>query len=259
MMPTMWRCKHIATIDSTQREVLRRITAECREAASGTNQTPLALWTLQQTRGQGSHGRRWQDSRDGGLALSMGWPSPDRASSWWALPARISLLVLRVLERLYPEIQAQLGLKWPNDIVAGDAKLAGVLVSRHAIGSVDWWIVGVGINLSWQDPSAVDRPVADLKRLGVRVSDPAALVHALCQDLHDLWTDDHPDQGWEQEFMRRDVLVDCRVSVVHPLTGAVLQRGWHRGVNDQGQLLLECENQTMTITIGELSLRGDIL
>ena len=259
MMPTMWRCEHIATIDSTQREVLRRITAECREAASGTNQTPLALWTLQQTRGQGSHGRRWQDSRDGGLALSMGWPSPDRASSWWALPARISLLVLRVLERLYPEIQARLGLKWPNDIMAGNAKLAGVLVSRHAIGSVDWWIVGVGINLSWQDPSAVDRPVTDLKRLGVTMSDPAALVHAVCQDLYDLWTGDGLGLHWEQEFMRRDVLLNCRVSVVHPLTGEVLQHGWHRGVNDRGQLLLECQDQIMTVNIGELSLRGDIL
>jgi len=47
--------------------------------------------------------------------------------------------------------------------------------------------------------------------------------------------------------------------LVHPLTGEVLQHGRHRGVNDQGQLLLECQNQIMTVNIGELSLRGDIL
>lgn len=258
-MPIMWRCEHIPTTDSTQWEVLRRITAECHAAASVAAPTPLALWTLQQTHGQGSHGRRWQDSRDGGLAISMGWPSGHDASPWSALPARISVCVLQTLERLYPEIQARLGLKWPNDIMAGNAKLAGVLVSRHSIESIDWWIAGVGINLAWEAPSTVDRPVTDLKRLGVTMSDPAALVHAVCQDLYDLWTGDGLGLHWEQEFMRRDVLLDCRVSVVHPLTGEVLQHGRHRGVNDQGQLLLECQNQIMTVNIGELSLRGDIL
>ena len=259
MMPTMWRSEHIPTTDSTQREVLRRITAECHAATTAAAPTPLALWTLQQTHGQASHGRRWQDSRDGGLAMSMGWPSGHDASPWSALPARISVCVLQTLERLYPEIQARLGLKWPNDIMAGNAKLAGVLVSRHSIESIDWWIAGVGINLAWEAPSTVDRPVTDLKRLGVTMSDPAALVHAVCQDLYDLWTGDGLGLHWEQEFMRRDVLLDCRVSVVHPLTGEVLQHGRHRGVNDQGQLLLECQNQIMTVNIGELSLRGDIL
>lgn len=262
-MPIMWSCEHISTIDSTQREILRRINAASGQGSSDAKSflSPvepsrgLALWTLRQTQGLGSHARRWHDSPQGGFACSMAWPEDQHALPLSALPARLSLLVLRTLERTYPVLSGRLGLKWPNDLLVGEAKLAGILVSRHQVAGVVWLIAGIGINLFWALPPSLDRPVTDLKSLGVDVADPAALAHAICADIQAFRSGECLGQNWEQEFMRKDTLAGSVVDVVHPATGDVLHRGVHAGITALGQLLLESDRSTIAINIGELSLR----
>ena len=56
-------------------------------------------------------------------------------------------------------------LKWPNDVLAGRAKIAGVLLER----SDDWVVIGAGVNLV-NHPDLPDRPSNDLAALGALVS-----------------------------------------------------------------------------------------
>lgn len=255
MMPRMLVCEHIETVDSTQKESLRRILQGADTDLSQEPMKPFALWTLQQTQGLASHGRRWQDSIGGGLALSIAWPESIERTALPALPARLSVLVLSVLERTYPTLHQRLGVKWPNDIISADAKLAGVLVSRHQAKGLVWLIAGIGVNLLWKEPPQLERPVTDLKTLGVMDPDPAMLVAEIFSELQRLWQGEILTHGWEQEFMKRDTLLGCTVDVVHPLTGKVLQRGENNGVSAAGDLLLQVGRETVPVKIGELSLR----
>lgn len=245
-MPRMWPCERLDSIDSTQRELQRRL-----DALSG----PAAVWTTRQTAGVGSHGRAWRDSPDG-FAWSVAWPlsgkDPVEAAAW---PARLSLMALQVLEQVFPQTKDRLALKWPNDVMCGEGKLCGVLVSHHRVAGKSWLVAGIGINLSWPIAPSLDRPVADLRSLGVVVSSPALLANSLCRAIDALWS--HTvDLQWSSEFSRRDIFLGRQVAVVHPHTQDILKHGLHQGVDAQGRLLLFSEGQLVPVQIGELSLRS---
>ncbi len=239
----MWPCERLESIDSTQREMQRRLSS-----LNG----PAGVWTTRQTAGIASHGRAWKDSPDG-LAWSVAWPAGQSPVAVGAWPARLSLMVLEVLESLYPVTQDRLGLKWPNDVILGQGKLCGVLVSQHHHAGRAWLIAGIGINLSWPVAPALDRPVADLRSLGV-IADPAVLAANLCKAIDLLWSCP-ADLQWSGEFSRRDVMLGKSVAVVHPQTQEILHRGLHQGIDAQGRLLLFSEGRLLPVQIGELSLK----
>ncbi len=256
MMPRMWPCERLATIDSTQRELLRRLTS-----APNQHRDPFGLWTTAQTQGIGSHGRQWIDS-PGGLALSLGWPesltsrpaAPDPA---W--PLRLSLAVMQTLEEFFQLTDAMLGVKWPNDIMARGSKLGGVLVSRHQVQGRWWLIAGIGINFSWPSPPDISRPVIALEDLGVSQAPSAAIVMALSAAVQGLCQHSGSDteRAWVDEFHRRDLYANQRVIVVHPVSGKPLAAGCNRGVIPSGALRLEIDGAERLIEVGELSLRED--
>lgn len=96
-----------------------------------------------QTDGRGQRGRRWDDGQGRTLPVSFAFPS---TLSDVGLAARAGLGALAACRLHAPS--ADIGIKWPNDIVvrdaSGDRKLAGVLVERREGVAV----VGVGINVS---------------------------------------------------------------------------------------------------------------
>lgn len=250
----MWPCERLESVDSTQREMQRRL---------GLLNGPAAVWTTRQTAGIASHGRSWKDSPEG-LAWSAAWPASQgpqvglqvgpQVGLQGAWPARLSLMVLEVLEGLYPATRGRLGLKWPNDLMVAEGKLCGVLVSQHHHFGRPWLIAGIGINLCWTKPPGVDRPVADLRSLGVK-ADPALIAEHLCTATASL-SACSPDPRWSAEFSRRDVMLGRQVAVVHPHSGETLHTGLHQGIDAQGRLMLFSQGRLLPVQIGELSLRS---
>jgi BirA family biotin operon repressor/biotin-[acetyl-CoA-carboxylase] ligase len=247
----MWPCEWIETTESTQTDALQRL--------SRSAGRPFALWTTRQTRGLGSHGRRWHDSPDGGLAVSLAFPEPRHAEALSVWPLKISLAVVRAIESCYPELQGRLGVKWPNDVLVGDAKLAGVLVSRQRCSGQWWLVAGVGINLQWMATPGLDRPVADLASLGITNPDPAALLDSLCRVMDRLACEGSLPEwsaGWRAEFVSRDVFAGRSVRIVHPFDDRELEVGRNCGVTDTGELRIDTgQGGIRLLAVGEVSVR----
>jgi BirA family biotin operon repressor/biotin-[acetyl-CoA-carboxylase] ligase len=93
-----------------------------------------------QTAGRGRNGRHWV-SDQGGLWLSAVVPSPGDPAQWAMLPLAGGWAVLTVLHALGV---AAARLRWPNDILVGRQKLAGILVDRF---STEAAVVGIGLNV----------------------------------------------------------------------------------------------------------------
>jgi BirA family biotin operon repressor/biotin-[acetyl-CoA-carboxylase] ligase len=101
-----------------------------------------------QTGGRGRTGRAWI-SDSGGLWLSAVLPAPGPRKKWSILPLGAGWAIIETLRSIGVE---GLRLRWPNDILAGRRKLAGLLVEQYRPETA---VIGFGINLANQ-PAAVD-------------------------------------------------------------------------------------------------------
>jgi len=117
-----------------------------------------------QTGGRGRTGRTWI-SDAGGLWLSAVLPAPGPRKKWSILPLGAGWAVIEALRGIGID---GLRLRWPNDILAGHRKLAGLLVEQYQPETV---VIGVGINIANRpdalESSLVGRTI-DVKELAGR-------------------------------------------------------------------------------------------
>jgi BirA family biotin operon repressor/biotin-[acetyl-CoA-carboxylase] ligase len=102
----------------------------------------LLLAAEEQTAGRGRRGRRWYSARGNGVTFSLSrtMRRPLREIAGLSLVAGVA--VARALRTL----GVQAALKWPNDVVVGEAKLGGILVETRGNEREVLAVIGVGIN-----------------------------------------------------------------------------------------------------------------
>lgn len=212
---------------------------------------PLAeghwLIALAQSAGRGRQGRQWQ-SPSGNfhgstlVRLRAGDPPPQTLALVAAIAAHDAVRVASE-GRVYPQ------LKWPNDLLVGGAKLAGILLER----SGDAVIAGIGVNLA-QAANLSNRRTVALANLGVAVT-----VEAFAPVLADCFA---AARGkWRSEPLTATIA--AWVARAHPrgtpltltegpdagLTGAF------DGLEEDGSLRLAlADGRTLRIVAGEVSL-----
>jgi BirA family transcriptional regulator, biotin operon repressor / biotin---[acetyl-CoA-carboxylase] ligase len=136
----------------------------------------VALITDHQTEGRGRLDRTWMTKPGESIALSLAFPwsseAQELSGSW--VPLLVGATLVRVLHR---HGLGEASLKWPNDVVVGQKKLAGILCEWVPEGYV---IVGVGLNV---DFSADKPPSPRATALGHHVSVTDCLVDSLLAEV----------------------------------------------------------------------------
>lgn len=158
---------HHSTTDSTNERALATLSV-------GTGRHLDVHIADVQTEGRGRRGRPWLSTPGEGLFLSLVWCPPSLASGA-ALTVAAGLGTLSAVRSLgLPGAK----LKWPNDLVLGGAKLAGVLVETRGLSaSSPAYVVGIGLNVgqeSFPDWLAQERPVTSLALAGLATTIGAA-------------------------------------------------------------------------------------
>lgn len=121
---------------------------EARDAATDRDAI-VVVATARQTQGRGSRGRSWRGC-DGNLFMTLALPVEPISIPLTLVPLRIGTLIAPLLQRqLDDESAPRLRLKWPNDILIGDCKVAGILIETSASNHL---LVGVGINVAGAPP-----------------------------------------------------------------------------------------------------------
>lgn len=110
----------------------------------------LLVLADEQTAGRGRHGRTWVAPAGSSLLLSLVLRPGVAVPAAGLLPLLAGLVLAETVSRHLPE--ADVTLKWPNDLLVGGAKAAGILAESSA-GAV---VLGMGVNVDWR---GVDRPV----------------------------------------------------------------------------------------------------
>jgi BirA family biotin operon repressor/biotin-[acetyl-CoA-carboxylase] ligase len=140
---------------------------------------------------------------------------------------------------------SEAGLKWPNDVLAGGGKLAGILaeVAKPAV------VIGVGLNVT-QAPEEV-AGATSLLDLGVAAPDRDQLVCSLLRELGGRITQwRSADPRLAADYRSRSLTIGTRVRAQLPGGKEIV--GTARDIDDQGRLCLENEGETVVISAGDV-------
>ena len=226
-----FRC--LPTVSSTL-DVIHELAAE--GAPAGT-----IVVADEQVSGRGRYGRKWHSASSVGIWLGL-LARPATRAGVGVLSPRVGLLTADALEALGLEV----ALKWPNDVVVRDRKLAGILCeARWLSDQVQWVAIGLGINVHGPLPSelgnsacAVEDFIAGITRVRVleqliprlgTLSDAPALSDAECA-----------------AFARRDWLIGREL--VEPIKGRA------RGIDSDGALVVETPRGIEAVSGGTVQL-----
>jgi BirA family biotin operon repressor/biotin-[acetyl-CoA-carboxylase] ligase len=202
------------------------------------------LVALRQDSGKGRHGRVWEsiDGNFHGSTLVQLGPTDPPAP---ALALVAGLALIEAVELAAPG--APLLLKWPNDLMLGDAKLAGVLLER----SGDRVVAGFGVNLAGAPPIA-GRKTAALK--SIQEITPEAFAPLLAGKFSQLlaaWRSSDPAQ-FAQAWLARAHPVGSALEV-HSGPGERIA-GTFDGVEPDGAMRLKRDGMIDIIRAGDVSL-----
>ena len=216
--------------------------------------------TDNQTAGRGRHGRTWQSPPGSGLALSVAFTFAESPENLPALTLAIGLGAIQALEDLHI---AGVQLKWPNDLIAGDGKLGGILTEALTRdGDAVTIVTGIGLNVDLGpglDLSAksgwVQRAV-DLTSHAGQLPANEIIVGALTNALFETLTG-YGSRGLApvlRDWQARDWLFGREITVD---TAGQQLSGVGAGIADDGALLVETAGQgTVRITSGTVTRAG---
>jgi BirA family transcriptional regulator, biotin operon repressor / biotin---[acetyl-CoA-carboxylase] ligase len=224
-------------------------------AAAGTDIAGAVLIAEHQTAGRGRHGRGWSAAPRAQITMSVGVSVVDVPTEGWGwLSLATGVAVVDALAPLLDGIGVRAGLKWPNDVLAGQpdspGKLAGILaeVVRPVV------VIGLGLNVT-QAPEEVDGPGAtSLLDLGVEAPDRDELVGRLLRELGGRIVGWRAARGadWQlaADYRARSLTIGTRVRAQLPGGKEIV--GTATAVDDQGRLCVETGNETVVVSAGDV-------
>lgn len=253
--------------------------ADVAEAASAGEPEGLVVVAERQTAGRGRRGRNWQSPARAGIATSVllrpgvpvterGWPAvPPAAYGWLPLLAGVALVetVARIAE--LPD-SVPVGLKWPNDLLLGAAKGAGILAEAlpaRTVGEPPAIVLGIGLNVTLRADELPTNPTGlaatSLRLAGAAVFDRDPLLRALLRGLADWYGrwrtagGDVEASGLRAAYLRHSATVGQRVRVLLPGGNELV--GSASTVDPEGRLVVSGADGEHRVAAGDvLHLRG---
>lgn len=239
-----WPVSIHESLDSTNAESLRAI---------DRGQTaPFVILAERQLAGRGRRGRKWVSPFAENIYYSLVLRMDGGMRQLEGLSLVVGLAVLSALREMGIE---RAGLKWPNDVLVDNKKIAGILL--ELVGDpadVCHLVIGIGINANMRVASEVDQAWTSVFLESGKAINRNSLVSSLNQSLL-TYLKRHESSGfaaiqaeWESNHLWQGREVSL-IAGVHQVDGTVM------GIDQQGALRLRVEGEEKVFSGGELSLR----
>lgn len=232
-------------VDSTNAELLRQVVQQAH-----TGSVLVAEW---QTAGRGRLGRRWMSGLGDALTFSLLWRFDAGLNALAGLSLTVGVAIVRALKTLGVR---DAGLKWPNDVITPQGKLAGILIEAQGdMLGPSTVVVGVGLNLRLPSLAAlaqIGQPVSGLAQLHAALPRREIVLAVLLRELVGV-LQQFSREGFSQlgaEWQDCHVFQDRVVRVNLP-DGRSLS-GIARGVTLGGELCLETVEGLRYLNSGEV-------
>jgi BirA family transcriptional regulator, biotin operon repressor / biotin---[acetyl-CoA-carboxylase] ligase len=207
----------------------------------------LVLVAEEQTAGRGRLGRAWSAPPGAGLIFSVLLRPAE------VPPARLGWLPLLTGVAVATAVRDQAGvpasLKWPNDVLVADRKLAGILAEAHG----DAVVVGVGLNVTLSQAELPVPTATSLRLADAASTDRTALLAVILTELgrrYQTWRADRDGAELRAEYLRWCATIGREIRVELP-GGAVLT-GTAADVDEVGRLVVRTPGNLVRVGAGDV-------
>ncbi len=210
------------------------------------------IWANHQTMGKGRLGRKWVDKVGDSLLCSILIKPEFAISIVSSITLFCGICICNVIRRMGVDAK----VKWPNDIVVGKKKLAGILVESGVSGdSFLYVVIGFGINVNNEDFTMEIKDTAtSLKILGVKV-DREELLREILKELDENYS--KFTQNGLLSFMgdinNHSATKGRNITI---LKGGKETSGEALEILVDGSLLVKVDDEEIVVKSGEVTLRG---
>lgn len=237
----------VESLDSTNAEVRRRLET----AGDGFLVVAEEQWA-----GRGSHQRTWESEKSQGIYMSLLLKRvlpPER------IPGITLLAALSIIEALEAVCDIRAQIKWPNDVLLGGKKIAGILAEVAMDQNIPRGIIlGIGMNTAQGEFSEVlsEKATSIWKETGKRV-DRGRMIATICNNF-----EKKVDQ-YEKHGILKDEIINYNAHLIHRNQEIqVVSRGAAQlvhslGIDGDGRLMIRRPDGTLDhLGYGEISIRG---
>ncbi|MBZ0104583.1 MAG: biotin--[acetyl-CoA-carboxylase] ligase [Sulfuricella denitrificans] len=238
----------VETADSSNRILMQK-------AALGAEHGSCLAVELQ-TQGRGRRGRTWHTSLGGSLTFSLLWRFNQGASALSGLSLAVGVAIMRALEQTGIR---DTRLKWPNDVLHDEQKLAGILIELQGdMLGPSAAVIGIGLNLklSGQTRAHIDQAATDIAAIKSGLPDRNHLLALILNHLSDVLLQ-FENEGFgrlREEWSRHHFYQNRPVCMLLP--DGSEYHGTVTGVAEDGALLVRGANGERRFTAGEISMRS---
>jgi BirA family transcriptional regulator, biotin operon repressor / biotin---[acetyl-CoA-carboxylase] ligase len=237
-----WQVQRFEEIDSTNTYLRER-------AREGAPEGLVAV-ADHQTAGRGRLDRRWESPPGSNLLVSVLLRPACDADD---LHLCTTAVALAAADACREAAGVEVAFKWPNDLLVGESKLAGILAEvEFAGGTPPAVVVGIGINVAWPGPPEAGGTCLEDESGRAQPVDRKVLLDHLLYALaprREMLDDAQGRRVLADEVRRRCSTLGQRVRVVladEELTGVA------HGIDGSGRLVLETDSGLRTITAGDV-------
>ncbi len=224
------------------------------ERARSDDRSGLIVIAEQQTAGRGRLDRSWVAPPRAGLTMSVLVRPIEVAVSRWPWIGLLAGLAVAATLREVAEVEAQ--LKWPNDVMVADDKIAGLLVERvEAHPHPPAAVIGIGLNVSMRADELPVSTATSLAIVGAATTDRSVLARGVLRTLEGLLGDwqrsgGDPDRGLRRAYVQACRTIGRRVRVALPGGGQI--EGDAVDVDSSGRLVVDAEAGREVVGAGDV-------
>lgn len=208
---------------------------EMRDLAQNLAQEGTVVCVEKQTSGRGRQGRGWI-SPEGGLYFSIllrpNWELKDVSKTTLLAAVAVCEAV-----REFSGVDAQ--VKWPNDILVDEKKIAGILTESEITGQkAEFVIVGIGLNVNTEDLKFLREVAVSLKQITGQEYDLEQVLDEILKRF-EFWYDDVTQNGFEKMMDRWRALCGMLGQRVKAENAQGTIEGVAQDISDDGGLLIK--------------------
>jgi BirA family biotin operon repressor/biotin-[acetyl-CoA-carboxylase] ligase len=218
------------------------------------HQREVVAFSEAQSAGRGRRGRQWLSPFARNIYCTIGIAKDIPANRQGLLSIVTGLALCRALQQ---SADAEISLKWPNDVLCDGRKLGGILIESRPLGNERFFFaIGFGLNIFMDadELAEISQPATSLEQIAMSEIDRTQVLTTSIDSVIDSIRAFESDtvQDLISEFERFDAFHGRPVEVV---TADDRIAGINRGITADGQLQLETEHGIEVHSAAEISLR----